>query len=110
MMKEEIQTTLEDDFNENDKVGELEFWDYHNTNSVIGYFQEWKPNAYGEHAIIDTSGNGDLLGLPNLTALNSKLKQISSLARGTKVKVVFLGAKVSEKTNRTYLDFDIFAK
>ena len=95
-----------DDFSEEDKVqSDMNFWDYKENKELIGVFKDFQKDSYGEHAILEV--NKSELHLPNLTALNSKLKRAKM---GNKVKVVNLGEKKSEKTGRMYYDFDVYIK
>jgi len=95
-----------DDFSDADKVSsDMNFWDYKNVPNLIGVFDRFEKDAYGEHVVL-IAEDGEV-HLPNLTALNSKLK---SAHKGDKVKAVNLGEKKSEKSGRMYYDFDIFIK
>lgn len=95
-----------DDFSDEDKVGSsMNFWDYKNNNQVIGVFMDFQKDGFGEHAVLEV--NQQELHLPNLTALNSKLRRAKL---GNKVKIVNLGEKKSEKTGRMYCDFEVFIK
>ena len=96
-----------DDFSSEDKVqSNMNFWDYKNQKEVIGVYKGFEKDAYGEHAVL-LIGNNEEIHLPNLTALNTKLKRASE---GDKVKVVNLGEKKSDKSGRMYYDFDVFLK
>lgn len=95
-----------DDFSDDDKVtSDLNFWDYKEQKQLIGVFKGFENDSYGEHPVLET--NEKEIHLPNLTALNSKLKRAKV---GDKVKAVNLGEKKSEKTGRMYYDFDVFIK
>ena len=94
-----------DDFSDTDKIpSDMNFWDYKESKEIIGIFKEFVKDSYGEHAVIES---GEEIHLPNLTALNGKLKRASS---GDKIKVVNLGEKKSDKTGRMYYDFDVYIK
>jgi hypothetical protein len=96
-----------DDFTDEDKVqSDMNFWDYKNQKVIVGLFSGFVKDAYGEHAVIIGNENKEI-HLPNLTALNGKLKRAEE---GNKVKVVNLGEKKSDKTGRMYYDFDVFIK
>jgi len=97
---------LKDDFSEEDKLStNLEFWKYKENNEIIGLFSRWEKDNFGEHAVLE---NEDIeIHLPNLTTLNSKFKKADI---SNKVKVVYLGEKKSEKSGRTYEDFDVYIK
>ena len=95
-----------DDFSDNDKVqSDMNFWAYNETKEIIGLFKGFQKDSYGEHVVL--SCEGDEIHLPNLTALNSKLKRANI---NNKVKVVNLGEKKSEKSGRMYYDFDVYIK
>lgn len=95
-----------DDFSEDDKVSsDMNFWDYKNQSNLVAVFKRFDKDAYGEHPVVESEEKE--VHLPNLTALNSKLK---SADIGDKVKVVNLGEKKSEKTGRMYYDFDVYIK
>ena len=95
-----------DDFSEDDKMKtDFNFWDYKVTKEAIGVFSAFEKDTYGEHAVM--IAGSDAIHLPNLTALNSKLKRAKA---GDKIKVVNLGEKKSEKSGRMYYDFDIYIK
>lgn len=100
---------LTDDFTDADKVqgSSLEFWKHKEQKEVIGFFEEWATDNYGEHAVLN-SGE-DLIHLPNLMALNGKLKA-TKVTQGNKIKIVYLGEVKSKKSGRLYEDFDIFVK
>lgn len=97
-----------DDFTEEDKVtgSDFVFWD--RKDSVIGLFKCWTSDNFGEHAVLQTEDAIEL-HLPNLTALNGKLRT-AEVKEGDKVKVVALGEVKSKKSGRTYEDFDVFVK
>jgi hypothetical protein len=94
-----------DDFSDADKVtANMIFWDYRTESYIIGTFDRWEKDSFGEHAVIVAD---EEIHLPNLTALNGKLRQAE---KGNKVKIVTLGEKKSEKSGRMYFDFDVFVK
>lgn len=98
-----------DDFTDEDKVeAQLDFWKFKDEKEVIGVFERWESDSYGEHPVIITSDDVEL-HLPNLTALNGKLKQ-SDISKGNRIKVVYLGSTKAKKSGRTYEDFDVFVK
>ena len=95
-----------DDFTDEDKVvSEGNFWDYKNQKELIGVFKEFQKDSYGEHAVLEA--NEEEVHLPNLTALNGKLRRAEI---GNKVKIVNLGEKKSKNTGRMYYDFDVYIK
>lgn len=98
-----------DDFSDSDKVeSNMTFWNPKEEKEVIGYFSRWEDDAYGSHAVIKTADNEEL-HLPNLTALNGKLRS-AEVIDGNKIKLVSLGEKKAEKTGRMYQDFELFVK
>jgi len=102
----ETENKVIDDFSDVDKVSsDLNFWDYKNQKEVIGVFKVFQKDAYGEHPVLVIGS--EELHLPNLTALNSRLR---SAEAGNKVKIVNLGEKKSAKSGRMYYDFEIFIK
>ena len=95
-----------DDFTEEDKViSDSNFWDYKTQKEIIGIFKGFQKDAYGEHVVLEVDAKE--IALPNLTALNGKLRRAEV---GDKVKVVSLGDQKSKQTGRIYFDFDIFIK
>jgi len=95
-----------DDFSDDDKVSsDLNFWDYKDQKELIGVFIDFQKDGFGDHAVLQVFENE--IHLPNLTALNSKLRRAKP---GNKVKIVNLGEKKSEKSGRMYYDFDIYIK
>lgn len=95
-----------DDFTAEDKVvSEGNFWDYKANNELIGIFKRYDKDAYGEHVVLEV--NQEEIALPNLTALNGKLKKAEE---GNKVKIVSLGEQKSKQTGRIYFDFEVFIK
>ena len=105
----ETEQKVIDDFTDDDKVAtSLDFWKFKEDKEVIGLFKRWEKDNYGEHAVIQTADDVEL-HLPNLTALNGKLKAGNANV-GNKVKVVYMGSVKSEKSGRLYEDFDVFIK
>ncbi|HUS49174.1 MAG TPA: hypothetical protein VMZ91_03365 [Candidatus Paceibacterota bacterium] len=95
-----------DDFTDEDKVvSEGNFWDYKTNKEIIGNFKRYEKDAYGEHVVLEV--NQEEIALPNLTALNGKLRKA---VEGDRVKVVSLGDQKSKQTGRIYFDFDVFIK
>jgi hypothetical protein len=95
-----------DDFTDQDKVvGESNFWDYKANPTLIAVFKGYQKDAYGEHVVVETGGVE--IALPNLTALNAKLRKAEI---GDKIKVVSLGEQKSKQTGRIYFDFNVFIK
>lgn len=100
---------MEDDFTDEDKVGsDQNYWDYKSQKTLIGVIVEKQTGRYGEQFVISTGdGKNDVTTLPNLTALDSKLKEARI---GMKCKIVHLGEAKSETTGRSYEDFEVFLK
>ena len=95
-----------DDFSDEDKLtSDMNFWDYKTEKQILGIFLRFDKDSYGEHAVLKV--NNEEIHLPNLTALNSKLKRAKA---EDKVKIVNLGEKKSEKAGRYYYDFDLYLK
>jgi len=99
---------ITDDFTDEDKVqgATLDFWKPKDEKSIIGLFVEWAKDNYGEHVVLNTGE--EVVHLPNLMALNSKIKS-KEPKEGDKVKIVYLGEKKA-KSGRLYEDFDVFVK
>lgn len=99
---------LLDDFTEEDKIqSNLTFWKPKEDKEIIGLFVKWENDNFGEHAVLQVED--EKIHLPNLMALNSKLK-LKNVVETEKVKVVYLGEKKSEKSGRIYEDFDVYVK
>ena len=95
-----------DDFKDEDKVvSEGNFWDYRANKEIIGIFKRYDKDAFGEHVVLEVGQ--EEIALPNLTALNGKLKRA---VEGDKVKIVSLGEEKSKQTGRIYFDFEVFIK
>ena len=95
-----------DDFTDEDKVvSEGNFWDYKANKEIVGIFKRYDKDAFGEHVVLEV-GQGEI-ALPNLTALNGKLRRA---VEGDKVKIVSLGDQKSKQTGRIYFDFEVFIK
>ena len=100
------QNKVIDDFTADDKVvSDNNFWDYKEQKELIGVFLRYEKDSYGEHVVLETTENE--IALPNLTALNGKLRKANA---GDKVKIVSLGEQKSKQTGRIYFDFDVFIK
>lgn len=98
---------IKDDFTEKDAVKvNMDFWKFKETKTVLGVFSRWENDNYGEHAVI--SIDNQELHLPNLMALNGKLKTAKANS-GDKVKIVYSG-QTKAKSGRLYEDFQIFVK
>jgi hypothetical protein len=100
-----------DDFTNEDKVEtSMDFWKFKEEKEVIGVFSRWETDNYGEHAVlmIEKDDKEEELHLPNLMALNGRLKS-GKIAEGKKVKIVYTG-QAKAKSGRLYEDFDVFIK
>lgn len=100
---------FKDDFDDEDEVGELNFWNYEEEgDSVIGIFKRMQEDKYGEHAVI-IDKNEEELHLPNLSVINNKLQQ-GNAEEGDKIKVEYLGDEKAEESGRTYKNFKVQIK
>lgn len=96
-----------DDFTTEDKVQvSMDFWKFKDKKEVIGFFDGWETDNYGNHAVLLV--NDVKVHLPNLTALNGKLRTGKAI-EGNKIKIVYLGQKKA-KSGRVYEDFDVSIK
>lgn len=107
-MTEEKQKLL-DDFGEEDKVNSSNstFWNFKEEKVIIGLFVRWEKDSFGEHGVLQTEEEVEV-HLPNLMALNGKLKA-GDIEPSNKVKVEYSGS-VKSKTGRLYEDFNIYIK
>ena len=67
----------------------------------------WKgavEGEYGELGQVETA-SGELIAFPLLTILQRRLKDVEE---GIKVKIIYLGKKLSNKSGREYKDYDTF--
>jgi len=96
-----------DDFTDEDEVKSENniFYNFSENPEVIGFFARYEKDNYGQHAVLKTADDEEI-HLPNLTALNGKLTEVTE---GQKVKVVHLGEKKSN-TGRVYQDFKVMIK
>lgn len=111
-MTEEQENLFEDNFDENDKIGNVDFWDYKSEGQIVGLFRRFDKDNYGEHSVLQTedktTGEKTEKHLPNLTALNGKLKA-GDVNENSKIKIVYKGQQKA-KSGRFYEDFDVFIK
>lgn len=107
-MSEEKQMNFDDDFSDADKIEspKLNMWNYKENPSLIGFFEKYHEGQYGRQAVLN-DGSDELVFLPSLTALDTKL---DGLAKDDKVKVVYTGEEKSEKSGRTYANFEVSIK
>lgn len=99
------QTALPE-FSDQDEVKQsLDFWKFKEDKEVVGVFVRWEQDSYGQHAVIDV--DSEELHLPNLTALNGKLR---TAVKGNAIKIVHLGQAKGKKSGRLYEDFQVFIK
>jgi hypothetical protein len=108
-MTEEKNTVI-DDFDENDKIQteSLNFWDYKENKEIVGIVKSVEEGNYGGKKIgLQTNESEELVFIPELTALNSKLKDVEE---ENKIKIVYLGEEKSKKSGRMYMTFDVFIK
>ena len=98
---------IKDDFTERDEVKvNMDFWKFEENKQLIGTFARWENDNYGEHAVILIDNKE--LHLPNLMALNGKLKT-GKVDAGLPVKIVYSG-QTKAKSGRLYEDFKISIK
>jgi len=100
-----------DDFTDEDLVRvSMDFWKFKEIKEIQGTFSRWENDNFGQHAVLIVDGNE--LHLPNLMALNGKLKTGrggNSVAQGNRVKIVYSG-QTKAKSGRLYEDFQVFIK
>lgn len=84
-----------------------EEWDYQTTPELIGVLtakdENIGPNNSNLYRIEKTDGTS--MGAWGSHVLDGKMKSIEI---GEEVKIVYLGKKTSEKTGRSYHDFDVY--
>jgi hypothetical protein len=106
-IKKMSEEKLIDDFTDQDKFEtSMDFWKFKEEKEIIGLFSRWENDNYGEHAVL--SLEKEEIHLPNLMALNGKLKA-GKVSEGNKVKIVYAG-QMKAKSGRLYEDFQIFIK
>lgn len=92
-------------FSDKDKVQtSMDFWKYKENKQIQGIYSRVESDKYGDHVVLKV-GNGEV-HLPNLTALNGKLKQ-GGAKEGSHVGIEYLGQKKS-KGGRLFEDFDVY--
>jgi len=100
-----------DDFSDEDKQEneQLNFWNVKEDKEIVGIVKVVEAGNYGGKKIgLKTNDSEDeLTFIPELTALNNKLKD---LVVGDKIKIVYLGEEKSKTSGRMYLTFDFFLK
>ena len=110
-MSKKEENAIIDDFSDADKQEneQLNFWDCKAQNEIVGIVESVEAGNYGGKKIgLKTNDSAeDLTFIPELTALNSKLKD---LAVGDKVKIVYTGEEKSKTSGRMYMTFDFFLK
>jgi len=109
-MKNETNAVI-DDFTDEDKQESpsINLWDYKEQKEIVGIVEEVGEGNFGGKRIgLKTNDSeNELIYLPELTALNTKLSKIEV---GNKIKVVFNGEEKSKKSGRYYMVFDVFIK
>ena len=88
------------------KVESSKAHDFKTTPELVGVFLSKQASPFGGDDYTLQVGEEQVLVFGK-TALKSKL---GGLKPGTKVKIVYLGEKVSPKSKRTYADFDVFTQ
>jgi beta-phosphoglucomutase-like phosphatase (HAD superfamily) len=100
-----------DDFSDEDKQEneQLNFWDCKAQKEIVGIVEVVEAGSYGGKKIgLKTNDSEEeLTFIPELTALNSKLKD---LVVGDKIKLVYTGEEKSKTSGRMYMTFDFFLK
>lgn len=98
------QTAIE--FSDSDLIMQsTDFWKFKEQKQVVGLFERWETDSYGQHAVLMVDDSE--LHLPNLTALNGKLKNAKT---GNAVKIEYLGQAKGKKSGRLYEDFRVYIK
>ena len=80
--------------------------DFKSEAELIGTLKEVVPSIFQGNDFIINDEEGKEIYVYGKTALQTKMTGINA---GTKVKIVFLGEKTSEK-GRLYEDFDVYTK
>lgn len=97
-----------DAFNDEDKLeNNTIFWNYREDKAIIGKFKAWETDGFGQHVVLQVEGED--IHLPNLVALNSKLKS-ADLKENDLLKIEFKAEVKSQKSGRVYNDFHIWLK
>ena len=108
MKEKKEEKALIDDFSDADEVSNsVNLWDYNEQKEIYGVVSDIEKGNFSERQIILKNQNEELIVLPELTTLNSKLK---NAIVGSKIKIVYLGEKKSDKSGRIYKDFKVFMK
>lgn len=106
-MTEDKQTTIIDDFDDEDKVeSNLNIWNYNEEPEIVGIQLRREVGLYGDQIVLNDTSNKEVV-LPYLTALNTKLLKAED---GDKIKIIYKGELKSQKTGRMYKDFEVFIK
>jgi hypothetical protein len=98
-----------DDFTDKDEVSSSRnLWDYKEETEIVGIVKEISNGNFNGKTIgLLTNAGEELVYLPELTALNSKLKDV---AIEDKVKVVYEGEEKGKKSGRMYAVFKVSIK
>ena len=96
-----------DDFTDKDIVqSSFDFWKYKEDKELIGVFERWENDNFGEHPVVISED--EEIHLPNLTALIGKFKA-GKVVKGSKVKVLYEGT-AKAKSGRVYENFTLFVR
>lgn len=104
------ETTVTDDFGDEDKVQSLQInlWDYKENKEIVGIVTEVSEgNFNGKKIGLQTETSEEIVYLPELSALNSKLKNV---VVSDKIKLVYLGQEKAKSSGRYYETFDVYIK
>lgn len=93
-----------------DNTENIPVWDYKDPDSVkeiIGTLKRVKTNVGANNSNIYEveQEDGSMISFWGTTLLDARLKEVLPMS---KVKIVYLGKATSDKTKRTYHNFDIF--
>ena len=83
---------------------ERQAWDFKENPELVGVLKDKVDSQFSGHDYILEKDDKEILVFGK-TALQAKLEAI---ALGTKVKLVFIGIKKSEKSGREYEDYEVF--
>ena len=79
--------------------------DFKEKSELIGTLKELVPSIFQGNDYIITDLEGKDIYVYGKTTLQTKMTGIQA---GTKVKIVFLGEKKSDKSGMTYEDYDVY--
>ena len=82
-------------------------FDFKTNKELVGKLKEIVPNQFGGNDFLIEKEGGETVLVFGKTALQSKMAGISI---GKQVKMIYVGQKKSDKTGRTYEDYEVFVK